>query len=375
MKMDINTDKCTENAQLKWLTSVLLKTSSIVFRATASEWDEIASLAKQHGVIALLNDNIKDLDYIPSTVKTVVKQNTYSIISQDLVRSQELANLFKIFAENDINFMVFKGGALAYSHYQESYLRIRCDTDILFEDHLHAEQAWVILNQLGYQKSNTLSGSYVGFQFCCIKPLKSGVNHVLDCHIKFNDHLFYAKTLTFDILKQQAIFRAEPFPMLIPCDTHAALIALMHRTTTLSSGQSDRLIWLYDIYLLLSQFTDQQWLNFISLSRDKKICGTCLDGINKTMEFFPLNTPSTVISEFKKLSETELFNPSIQHKRWFYYYHSFKEVDGITNKIDFIKEHFLPSKKYMMDKYHIPHPLLLPFFYVLRVITGIKRYF
>jgi hypothetical protein len=373
--MTVNTNKTIKELYLKWIASILIDDYSSTKLQFNSDWDYIITLAEEHGVLALLNQKLSVIDYIPETIKEAYKRKTWDIIAQDLIRSQELASLFKTFAENNINFMVFKGGALAYSHYQESYLRVRCDTDILFQNQRHAEQAWAILKQLGYSKSNTLTGSYVGFQFCCIKPLKSRANHVLDCHIKFNDHLFYAKTLTFDILKQQAIFRAEPFPMLTPCDTHAALIALMHRTTTLSSGQPDRLIWLYDIYLLLSQFTDQQWLNFTSLAKDKKICGTCLDGINKTMQFFPLNTPSIVISEFKKLSETEPFNPSVQHKRWFYYYHSFKEVDGIGNKIGFIKEHFLPSKKYIMNKYNIRSPFLLPFFYILRIITGLKRYF
>lgn len=87
-------------------------------------------------------------------------------------------------------------------------------------------------------------------------------------------------------------------------------------------GNADRLIWLFDMYLLAESFAKDDWQRFLALAKDRSICATCKHNLDAAAGFFPLAVPGD-----------------------------------------------------MMEKYQTSNRLALPFLYVHRVFAGLKRYF
>jgi len=265
---------------------------------------------------------------------------------------------------------------LAYTHYPQSYLRERCDTDILFPDQAAFDKAWALLGRLGFERRNTLSGEFVGYQHCCYRPLEKGFHQSLDCHTRVNDYLFFADAFSFDELLKHSVpvtGLAESARTLGP--VHALLLACMHRVATIPFGSADRLIWLYDIYLLCHSLDSSQWAEVLELARSRKLCATCVHSLDAAEAYFPLDVPADVMAGLEQAAQAEPFQPGCDMKRWQFYFHVLKTTPGLRGKARLLREHFFPSAEYMFEKYQTGSRLKLPFLYVHRVLSGFKRYF
>jgi len=340
---------------------------------------QLVQTAIDNGVASLLHHELSQTgswaEY-PAQFRELLTRPARQTMALDMLREQDLRILLKQFADAGIRYLLIKGGGLAYTHYSRPFLRDRCDTDILFADQGMFEQAWGLLETLGYQRRNTLSGEFVGYQHCCWRALGSDIHQVLDCHIRINDYLFFADALGFEELMDQSVVvpqLAASARTLRP--VHALLLACMHRVATMPLGNADRLIWLFDMYLLAGSFSGDDWAQFLALASDRSIAGSCQHSLDAAREFFPVAVPDDVLIGLAKAAENEPFTPGEDMKRWEYYLHVFKSTRGWGSKARLLKEHFFPSAEYLMEKYQTRNRFKLPFLYVHRVFVGLKRYF
>ncbi len=205
----------------------------------------------------------------------------------ELLRQHDLKETLALFTSAGIDYLLMKGAPLSYSLYPQAHLRERCDTDILFASKEEAESAWNVLQKIGYQRRNTTSGEFVGYQFSCSREVSHGFTQALDMHSKLNDYEFFASTFSFADLYQQSTIvtqLAETAHALNPI--HALLLACMHRVAHIPRGEGNRLIWLYDMHLLSSTFSDSEWQAFCQLAQEKAIAGVCLDSLQTAQEYF-----------------------------------------------------------------------------------------
>ncbi len=362
-----------------WIATALLGERDPAEILPDVEYEQIGEAAIENGVAALLHHCLSRYpswsEFSPAFRESLA-QPTRQNVALHLLRERDLSQVLEQFTDAGIEYLLIKGAGLAYTHYEQPYLRDRCDTDILFPDLAGFEQAWVILKNLGYQRKNTLDGEHVGFQHCCYRPLGSGLQQILDCHIKINDYAFFADALNFSELFEHAVPVLELAPgarTLGP--VHALLLACMHRVATMPLGNADRLIWLFDIQLLSQSFTERQWGEFAALAFERNICGSCINSIQAAKQFFPLAVPPDVETQLVRVAAEEPFKPGQNMKRWQYYQEVFKEVDGWRGKARLLREHFVPSPDYMMTKYQPKSRLALPYLYIHRVFSGLKKYF
>jgi len=362
-----------------WVAAALVGEQFEFDQLGASEIDRVVQTAVEHGVASLLYHELSPLtswaDY-PAEFRDGLTRPARQAMALDLLREEDLGPLLDQLAADGIRYLLIKGAGLAHSHYPQSFLRERCDTDILFPDQATFERAWTLLESLGYQRKATLSGEFVGYQHCCWRELVTGVHQVLDCHIKINDYLFYADTFGFDELMEHSVSipqLAQTARTLDP--VHALLLACMHRVATIPISNADRLIWLFDMYLLAESFDDDEWQRFLQLAAERSICGSCKHSLDAANEFFPLAVPDEIKAGLEQGAASEAFKPGAEMKRWQYYAQVFKSTRGVGNKTRLIREHFLPSADYLMEKYQTRNRLALPFLYVHRVFAGLKRYF
>lgn len=362
-----------------WIASGLLGTAEGPGQLHESQWRQIEQTADIHGVVPLLLHCLSrrsDWKAFPAGFRNALTQPNYQFVAWDMRWQVDLGQLLDRFEQAEIPYLLIKGAGLAFTHYEHSYLRVRCDTDILFPDKSVFEQAWSLLESMGFTRSNTLSGEFVGYQYCCYRPHELGFSQVLDCHVRINDYQFYADAFTFDELYAQSV----SIPQLAesartPGVVHALLTACLHRVATIPHSNADRLIWLYDMYLLADSFNDDHWAEFLHLARAKQLCGTCVHSLDAARVYFPISAPAGVMSQLRELAEKEPFKPGHEMKRWRYYFHVFSSTPGVGKKAKLLKEHFFPPAEYLLEKYQTSNRLLLPILYVRRVFGGLGKYF
>ncbi len=359
-----------------WLAAALLGQPGAV---DGFDVEQLVQTAIGHGVASLLHHVLSQSDAwagYPVQLRELLTQTARQYIAVDMLREQDLGPLLDQLADAGIPYLLLKGAGLAFTHYPRPFLRDRCDTDILFPDQGAFEQAWTLLESVGYQRRNTLSGEFVGYQHCCWRSLGSGVDQVLDCHIRINDYQFYADAFGFEELLEHSVGvsrLAASARTLGP--VHALLLACMHLVATIPMGNADRLIWLFDMYLLAESFDDAAWQRFLQLATERSVAGSCQYSLDAAGEFFPIAIPAEVIAGLAGAASAEPFKPGGEMKRWRYYLQVFKSTRGVGSKARLLREHFFPSADYLLEKYQTRNRLVLPFLYVHRVFVGLKRYF
>lgn len=364
--------------QLKQIADTLLEKTPCCNPELSSNQNIIPQIRK-HGVLPLFHHVISRQScwfLFDDDVKHKISQLALGHMANDMVIEHELITVLQLFAENNISFLILKGTALAYTDYEKSHHRDRCDTDLIFEDSEHADLAANLLEAHGYTRSTTLTGDFVGYQFTCQRHIKNNLPMTFDMHLKISDHVFYAHLFSYSEL-----FRNRRRLHKLPVDTEAyglnPVYALIHACIHLTGhlGRANlRLIWLYDIYLLSNQLQQQDWKELTDICIDKSIAGSLLDGLGRTKEFFPLSIPDEYFNKLTLHAKTEEHKPQGKTSRWQHYYISLQSIPSLRGKARMIREHLLPRPAYIMHKYQTSNHWLLPYLYIHRIVTGFKKY-
>ena len=120
-------------------------------------------------------------------------------------------------------------------------------------------------------------------------------------HWRINNSELLSRLFTYEEL----LAHARPQPKLGPHalaagPVHALLLACMHRATHkqnpyyvdgMAYYSGDRLIWLYDIHLLLGVLTPAEIDYFIRLASIKGLRAVCLEGIERAQNSFHSSVP------------------------------------------------------------------------------------
>lgn len=97
------------------------------------DWDFLLQTAARHKVLPLLYQNLKTLcpETVPKSVLSELRNFFHTNAARNLFRTQELLKILKLFQDNDISAIPFKGPVLAASVYGNLALRQFGDLDIL----------------------------------------------------------------------------------------------------------------------------------------------------------------------------------------------------------------------------------------------------
>lgn len=332
--------------------------------------DEAKLLAtvKTEGVLALCQYYLRRTsawNHCSTTLRTALTQAVYWEVGLEMVRAEELRKVLTALAQQNLPVLILKGAALAYNLYPEPHLRSRCDTDLLLSSRQEAEQALDSLRSLEYQPSHIIPDNLVCYELGCYKTSPGGLNNVLDVHWRLSNSALFAERFAFSELAATAV----PIPALGPHAyglglTFALLLACIHRITNLWSGSADRLIWTYDIHLLATGCSDEQWRQIVQVAEERKICGPCLAGLQIARSLFGTNLPSDIEYRLQISSENE---------RWNYNWLAFRSLPSKKMFIYWIYRYLFPGIRYMRIKYNFHNPFFLPWFYGLRLVKGVVK--
>jgi hypothetical protein len=339
-----------------------------------------------HGIQALLYQRVQitkgfGKDW-PKVVLDTCRKAAFAQVMWEMRHRELLNQVLAQLSDIGVRPILFKGTALAYDVYSPPYLRTRGDTDLIIPSHSR-DQVGEVLESLGFACLFGVRGDFVSHTAVYSRSEPATGSHELDVHWRVSNSQLLSKLFSFEELQSEA----RPLPALGPDaievgPVHALLLACMHRAGHIQSpyfvGEvehygGDRLIWLYDIHLLLGELTPLQCGVFYEIAERKGLGGPCVDAIEQTRAYFHTSVPETMCNALIHLSPAGNASRYLSGSATYQYYANFLAVEGAGNKLRFVVEVLFPPKKYMRQMYAQVKPHWLPWLYFRRGVVEIFK--
>jgi hypothetical protein len=220
-------------------------------------------------------------------------------VLQNLFLEGELQKVLHAFNEANIQIMLFKGPALAYTVYPQAQLRTYHDIDALIhpDDLEHARE---VLTQMGYTfyeeyRANVINSKRTGYNFT-LKCEDSWLEVLIELHTaphesdigtSFDVAALWANAQTITIL-------GEPTLTMNPVD-HLLYLCWHYRFHSFS-----RLLWLYDIVVLVRAHGGElDWAALMKKARQQHLATTLYYCLCWCRDLFGVAIPAQVSSGLK----------------------------------------------------------------------------
>lgn len=336
--------------------------------------------ARLHGVGALLHAACgREPAAVPGEVREALREHGLRTAALEFDTRRELPRLLEIMASAGVGPILIKGTPLAYTHYPEPGLRERADTDLLVRAD-ECGRLFAVLAAEGYRRAEStgaeLASSEASFS-------KDGSPLVLDVHWRINNSPLLTGVFGFDELETHAV----PVPALgpharAPGAVDAVLLAAIHRASHWQAPfyadgaphRGDRLIWLYDLHLLLPTLTDAQAAELARRAAERRVAGLCLDALRAAGEAFGTALPPELMEELERAAARR--EPSmafLRGGRRGLLVAEIRALHGWRRRWRLVREHAFPPADYMLRKYETRRRWLLPALYVRRALGWLAR--
>ncbi len=113
----------------------------------------------------------------------------------DAARGRELVRVVERLESRGCAPVVFKGAALAYTHYEQPWLRPRIDVDVLVAEAQRHVASREFLD-LGYTRPPFVSGQLVMYQEPFVRAEPGGLEHVFDLHWRVSNPQAVSRVLS-----------------------------------------------------------------------------------------------------------------------------------------------------------------------------------
>ena len=362
-----------------------------VLRGESPPWSEPGGAAhveaflrrcEYHGVLAVLNERLHHSESWPADLRQTIHHRAIAQAVWELRHQQVLTRVHAALADIGVQPVLLKGTALAYALYPDPMLRARGDTDIIIP---LSERRRVhdVLTTLGFELGVGVSGEFINYQASYTFTAADASKHSIDLHWRINNSELLSHLFSYDELLEHAISLSKLCPDALGVSpVYALLLACMHRNTHKQNPyyvdgvayySADRLVWIYDIHLLAESLSSTQWHDVMRLARDKGLCATCLDGVERARACFHTRSPDFVLaglagSGAKERPATYL-NASKLRQQWM----DFLALEGLSSQLRFLQELVVPPAAYMRTKYPQAQSGWLPMFYARRALGGLAK--
>jgi hypothetical protein len=320
--------------------------------------------ALYHGVSALLASVSSVIETLPPDIQDALRQQAISETMWDLRHRQILVPLLDDFAKADVAAVLLKGTALAYSFYQSASLRPRGDTDILVPA---SEKTDVVRILKAHGFSRDLN-SFVGMPASVLRQeawsftAPDGSKHAVDIHWEVMNawslsHLFDADAVRG---KAQPVGKLSTSARMM-CHVDAIYHACIHRAVHIQSPYyvedqafrgGDRLIWLYDLHLMLPELTAADWAELILLCRAHDTADLCLDAVTETQRCLGAQLPSDVLDALRAERQEGAPKQFLVHSNRLQSLTSnLRAMPTMKDRLQYLLHLMFPPKAYMAAKY------------------------
>jgi hypothetical protein len=290
---------------------------------------------------------------------------------EDVARTRELLRVVGALERAACQPIVFKGAALAHTHYGRPWLRPRLDVDVLVAER-GRERASRVLRDLGYERPPFVSGRLVMYQEPLVRAEAGGLEHVVDLHWRVANPQAVSRVLSHAEIAARSV--TVPVPggdLRVPCPADALVLACVHRAAHHQDAQD--LLWLFDIHLLASGLAEADWRTVVGTARAGAVTALCARGLALVVERFGTVVPSWVTAglappEFTEASAVFLragLTPAGRLR-------SDLNALAVADRARLLVEIVVPPKSYMRAVHGDAG--WLPWLYIRRVAAGAGKW-
>ena len=294
---------------------------------------------------------------------------------RDTLRVRELARVAAALEADGCDPVVFKGSALALTHYADSWLRPRLDADILVAPAAR-ERAASVLGALGYTRPAMTAGRLVMHQEMHVRPDATVGEHVVDLHWRVANPNLLAGLPSHGELRARATRTvADGVPVAVASPPDALVISCVHRVA--HHGGSSELLWLLDISLLARRLSADEWRMAVDVARTAQVAALMQRGLELGEGAFASPVPPDVARDLRQAALVP--EPSAVFLR-----EDLRPLDrlradvaalGPARGARLVAEHLFPPASYMRQKYQLRSDVLLPLAYAQRIVGGATGWF
>ena len=279
---------------------------------------------------------------------------------------------------DDYSPVLLKGIIMSHCYYEHPHLRPMDDIDLVIQaDSVESVQSRLMAQ--GFELPNSSFGNMVMNQFIMTGKRPGGSTIAIDIHTRLfnrpgmNDLLSYDEILSsarqIMIADQTALA-----PSTEHCLIHAALHLMAHHQN------SRKLIWLYDIWLLIQSLEKEETERLLAYSSRKRIALILVCALERCHQFFPLANLE-LLNQLKEQVEQQ---KNIEHPSTIALTDSgltdrlksdWKALSGFKTRLKWLKGHLFPSYSYISKKYNVSAFPLVWACYVWRIIHGSVKLF
>ena len=371
-----------------------------VLRCEAADWSvvtplrgrELFALAHREGVHLLLAHRIRhDASgaRCPDWLRLELERVLHGETAADQIICRELKEVLRGLNEARVQALLFKGGALAFTHYRDPVLRPHVDIDLLVRPR-DVRTAARLLSRRGYEFSPCVTGDLVSSGACdesieqylvssqipYHRADEYGFQHAFDLHWSVAIPQTFARLLTFDELRVSA----APLPQLGPDvlavgALHSLVIACVHRVA--HHHNDDRLIWFYDIHLLANGLADADIEGLLQFARHKRIAAICERGLSLAQETFGTRLPHGLLEELRARSGGEASAVYLRRnlRQVDVLRSDLAALDSWRQRLRLLAGHVFPPAAYMRRIYGASSWPWLLILYTWRIVTGARGWF
>ncbi|MCP4309397.1 MAG: nucleotidyltransferase family protein [bacterium] len=347
--------------------------------------DEVLGAAFHHRLHMLLYERLRATSVTgrwPTRLVETLKGASYNAAALDLVSENELRRVLRHLDAGGVRPLLMKGTPLAYTLYPSTISRPRGDTDLLTRES-QAPQITRLLDDLGYRGQGLETRKIVSYQATLSHRDRLGIDHHLDVHWRINNAQIFASTLTYEELAAAAIALSSLSPVAYGLGRiHSLLLACIHRAGHAHAPfyapggpihAGDHLLWAYDIHLLFTALSAEERSEFTSLAESKRIAGFCLDGLNAATAAFGDKSDYPKFHALEVAAQHEKSDVRrLSESRMAWFLANLRSLQP-KQKLQFLKETVFPSPSYMRGKYETESSVMMPYYYLHRLVTGIAK--
>jgi hypothetical protein len=220
----------------------------------------------------------------------------------------------------------------------------------------------------------------VSYERAWYRQVTPDVLNALDLHWRLSNSQVFAELLTFDELYAAAVAVPQLGPSaraLAP--VHALILACTHRAGHFEGGRErgllgrgDRLIWLYDVHLLIEHLSESEIEEFVRLAHATGVCAVCLDALAQCQVCFGTHVPDRIVAEFSAAGP-ELTALLLEGSWSARTRAEFAALPSWGVRAKLLREMVLPPGDYMLNKYQVQSRWWLPALYLRRGIEGLAK--
>ena len=270
-----------------------------------------------------------------------------------------LAKLIEALASQDIDSVLMKGTAIAYSLYDDPAARRRGDSDLLVQPE-DMDRVRSVLEECGWYRNDDPHG--LTHQEGWLFDSAGAFTHALDLHWETSD-----RPAICSVLPRADLFASrQQLPALCPAAEraeipliliHEAINQKWHETRGYWTDQgrikgARRLIWSVDFDLMANAMTDNEWQRLIELCAKHGIGPLILEALKNAQDDLEIRLPSEPLCELAsqphKPEIMEYFAASDDFDEFLL---KLRDAPGWKARIDLVLDRGFPPPQHLRSKY------------------------